>query len=406
MKRLLFATFLGAALISAAQGQMETGVGARAFGLANNHTALSSGSSDLFWNPGAMGFSVSREFQASLYGIRLSSSSDFFKTVTEDDLQRFRIGNAGFLFAIPASRGGMSIAASYSNPVILDDVYRFSGSYSIDDTTYFSRRSFRTTGNLNYWTGGLGLQIAKNLGAGIAASLVTGRGSSIATLANQTETIDDYTTDGRYVGYDLRAGLMYKFSKVSIGARFTVPQVIRYSEFASGTYDGEYIDETTDYNMYSSYKGALGVSALLPFFTVTAEVRTTLPYDYLFPVENIPDNSQAGYFKTGAGIGIEVPLVVAPFIVRAGYSYDDFDLNPFVYDFVTIPDNERDFDWSDNGVKVNRNLNRITAGIGYTTASTSFDLSYGFSTWGLTTNHNLVQTYKLHRLLASFAIRF
>ena len=95
-----------------------------------------------------------------------------------------------------------------------------------------------------------------------------------------------------------------------------------------------------------------------------------------------------------------------PLILRVGYSFDDLDLNPYIYDFVTYSDNVREFDWSDGGMKVNRDLNRISGGIGYTTQSMSFDLSYGYSTWGITTNRNLKQTYQLHRVLASFAVRF
>jgi hypothetical protein len=413
MKQLFSAIIFIVVASTAVFAQYETGMGARAFSLANNHTALSSGVADLYWNPGAMAFSVSREFQGSLYGIKLKSASDFFNNSSEADLQRPGIGNAGFSFALPASRGGMSIAVSYSNPIIFDDVYRFSGAYQdINNDTLYSERTFRTTGGLNYWTGGFGVQVAQNLGVGLAASLVTGRGNADGYLhernrsQNTASTIDDYTAEERYVGYDVRAGLFYKLSMFRFGMRLVMPQVIRMSDYINGTSNGDFTDQTDDFNLYSPYKGAVGMSAILRFVTISAEVRGTTPYDFIFPVENIPDDCQAGYFKTGAGIGIEVPLIVVPIILRAGYSYDDYDLNPYAYDFVTHPDNVKDFTWSDGGMKVSRNLNRITAGFGYTTASMSFDLAYGFSTWGITTNRNLEQVYELHRILASFAVRF
>ena len=105
-------------------GQAESGTGARAFALANNHTALSSGVADLYWNPAALSFSVTREFQFSFYGFRLGSESNYFGNIEDDDLQRFRVGSAGFSIALPTTQGGMSFAGSYSNSwVIISSVF-------------------------------------------------------------------------------------------------------------------------------------------------------------------------------------------------------------------------------------------------------------------------------------------
>jgi len=399
-------------LAVSAGAQQETGVGARALALGNNHAALSSGVADLYWNPGALGFSVSREFQASLYGVKLSSTSDFFRTARDESLQRFRMGNAGFSFAVPATRGGMSFAFSYSNPVILDDVFKFQGSYGLEGEEYSAERSQRGSGNLNYWTGGFGIQVVENLSLGLAASLVTGRESADMWYRLDCESdpdiepvLDDYSSVRRYAGYDLRAGVLYSTKLFNAGLRFVAPQILRYRDRLDGIYDNESIDATDKYRIYSSYKGALGAAVTLPFITVSAEARSTMPFGYLFPVEDM-DNSQASIFKNGVGAGVEVPLVAIPLILRAGYSFDMLDLHPWVYDYLEPYENKRTIDWSDNGMKVNRNLHRIGAGFGITTASTSFDLSYGFSTWGITTKSHLEQIYVRHRVLASMAVRF
>lgn len=400
-------------------GQSETGTGGRAFALANNHTALSTGIADLYWNPAALAFSVSREFQLSLYGMKLKNESTYLKKTTGDDLQRFRVGSAGFSIALPTSRGGITLAGSYSNPIILDDIFRFSGTSTDDGIITDLTRSYRVSGNLNYWSVGIGLQVAPNFSVGIATSLISGKGSGESFLDKESITAsddtlvdyDDYSIEGRYIGYDLRAGVFYTTKIVSAGARLILPQIIRYSDYANGVYWNDYIDGTDLYNMYAPYKGAIGVGLTLPFFTVSSELRLTLPFDFLFPVEKIPDNSQAGEFKTGAGIGIEVPLVIVPIIFRTGYSYDDLDLHPYAYDFISRPENTKDFDWSDAGQTVKQNLHRISAGVGYTTESMSFDLSYGVSTWGITTyaistNTNLEQNYLQHYVLASVSVRF
>jgi len=44
----------------------ENGFGARAFSMANNYVALSNDLSAIYWNPAAMSFSLTREFQVTL----------------------------------------------------------------------------------------------------------------------------------------------------------------------------------------------------------------------------------------------------------------------------------------------------------------------------------------------------
>ena len=73
---------------------------------------------------------------------------------------------------------------------------------------------------------------------------------------------------------------------------------------------------------------------------------------------------------------------------------------------ILVVDDDIDIDWSDNGMKVNRDLHKISTGIGYSAATVSYDLSYALSTWGITTNTNLKQTYMLHRVATTVSIRF
>lgn len=394
--------------------QQEIGSGTRAAGLAGNHVALTAGIADLYWNPAALGFYVSREFQGSLYGFRQNSSSEFFKSnPVEDDIQRFKLSEAGLAFALPTSRGGLSIAASYSNPIILDDAYSFSGSYDLNDSAVSAERNFRTTGSLNFWTIGFGMQVAKDFSIGVAPSFINGKANSEIYYLKESsfnnsvyETFDDYAATGTYNGLDIRAGLFYRGGLFNIGARLVFPQIIRYIDDVSGYYDNAPFSATDRYTMYSSYKGAIGASVMLRPCTITAEIRGTLPYDYLFPEKNIPSHYQTSSYKTGAGIGIEAPVIVAPLLVRIGYSYDDLDLHPYVFDYASRYNDVLDIDWSDNGLKVNRDLHRLSTGIGYTASTFSYDLSYVFSTWGITTNKNLEQTYLMHRLQTTVSLRF
>jgi hypothetical protein len=384
------------------------GVGARANALANNHVALSSGVADLYWNPAALSFSVSREFQGSLYGIQTSSSSSYFGTDTRATLPRFHMGNLGLSIAVPASRGGLSFAFSYSNPLAFDDISDFSGDW--EDTVHaiegsVDYRTMRTSGGLNYWTAGMGLQVAPHFGIGVATSLVTGK-EKTKDQEYSTEETDSviYITDinddiiGRYLSYDVRLGLIYQTDLIDAGMRIIIPQVMRLKEEIEDNYTGDTYKDP--YTMYSSWSGAIGVSATLPFLTISTELRGTLPYGFIFPEEDIPGSSQAAHTKKGAGVGLEVPI--KKLVCRVGYSFDDLDLHKYMYFY----EYDKAFNWSDGGVEVTRNRHQIATGIGYTTDITSFDIAYTFSTWGITTNGYLEEIYYAHRLLASFALRF
>ena len=196
--------------------------------------------------------------------------------------------------------------------------------------------------------------------------------------------VENYLSNvtGKYRGIDIRGGVAYKTDKFSAGARVTMPQVIVLND--EELYTDSMLPKTFVYRssvrMYSSYSGALGVSYAFPFFTITAEARGTLPFDYRFPQEDIPDNSQAKFFKIGGGAGIEVPLVVKPLLFRAGYSYDEIDLHPYVMKFYDEDSKQNYFDWSDDRTRADRNKHQVTAGIGLLSSSVSFDIGYGFAT--------------------------
>lgn len=402
-------------LAAVVSGQYETGTGTRAAALANNHTALESGVPDLYWNPGALAFSVTREFQLSLYGNRLSSKSTFFENgPSESRVPRYGFGNAGISYALPARRGGMSIAGSFSSPILLDDAFTFSGSYEEEDGTVVDvrERIYRMTGALKFWTAGFGMQIAPNLGIGISGSIVTGKSDARDELNKAIGVNDAYQSDiyrerlnGTYLGYDTRIGILYKMGALQTGARLVFPRTLNFTEKFSDSYESS----TDKFKMYSSFSGAWGVSSTLPFCTISAELRTTMPFDIIFPLEEIPSSSQASYFKTGGGAGIEVPLIGVPVITRLGYSYDELDVHQWIY----VPnesDDDLSIDWDVYDKEFHgmdpHGLHRISAGVGFTSETTAFDMSYTLSMWSVTTLKNLEQRYLMHRILTSFTVRF
>ena len=386
----------------------QIGVGARAFSFANNYVALSNDLSGVFWNPGALSFLPVREFQFSTDVLRKTDQTDFNGTKTVSELQRMHIDNAGLLLAVPTSRGGLTFAVAYQSPYIFDDNPSFNGTYK----NGLYHQYYRDYGNLNFWSGAFGFQVAPGLGIGAAFSLVTGtektrRLFSLLTNGAVLDTFNDNYEDNitrDYVGYDLRLGLLYSLNKVRFGARLVLPQTIWFNESFTETHPvapSQDYDATYQGQLFSPLNGALGVSTVLPFGTISSEFRFRAPYDAMNPEDSIPSNSPAHHSSVGAGLGVEIPLGNSKTLFRGGYSWDQYDTHLFTLQY----DNEKP-GWSTEGLTVARDRQLITTGLAYVSSSWSLEGSYGYQFWKLNTNGLLDENNSLQRVLVSFSVRF
>jgi hypothetical protein len=399
-----------------------TGVGNRAFGLANNFVALSNDQSGSFWNPAGLAFSPAREFQVGFDALSQRTNSDFFDQKSTSVVQRLRLTNIGYMHSFPVSQGGFTLLGAFQSPYTFDDVRRYSGSYtSVDGNTVHVQKNEKIFGALNYWTGSFGLQVAEGLGVGASVSLVTGskdsrdifvrdtNGRVTNGIANDTMYTNDYDQKltRSYLGYDIRLGVLYSFLRnFKLGMRFVLPQTVWFSEDVSETYpntpgEPDYSSQSTG-TIFSSYSGALGLSGVFPFLTFSTEVRARAPYSFAYPAENIPDKSLASKAIVGAGAGVEVPLFTSTTLLRAGYSWDQYDKNLFTdkYD-----DNSLIY-WDQTGREPKGDQHLVTLGTAFIMKSTCLEISYGYNFWILKTNDVLQESYAQHRILASLSFRF
>lgn len=399
----------------------ENGFGARAFSLANNYVALSNDLSAIYWNPAALSFSLTREFQVTFDMSSLKGVSTFSDNLQSTSMNRLKVSNAGFMYSFPATQGGLTIAFSYSNPFVFDDVSKARVNFFYDGQHISIDERFRTSGGLKYFSGGLGLQVAPRVGIGTSVSFVHGR-EDLERMTYATNGYSDIAVDygikGKYAGYDVRVGAIYKDDLMSAGLRFTFPQVIRIKETdneketifspESGSQYYEYSDWYRG-KMYSSYNGAAGISLTLPLLTITAEGRAVFPFGFVFPSEEIPSNSQAGYFKVGGGMGLEFPVGKVPMLVRTGYSIDEVDLHRYISKY----DNE-DFIWNDDNFIIDQNRHQISAGVVFFSSNISLDIGYSYSMWKITEKvihdgvfmGNLKHDYSQHKLMVSLSLRY
>ena len=418
-KNTLFGTIALLSCVVAVQADIitvkEVGVGARAYSFANNYVALSNDMSGIFWNPAALCFLPVREFQISMDALTNTNTTDFFGTSQKSDVRRFRMTNVGFLTALPTSRGGLTFAGAFQSPYIFDNNPSFRGSYlTADKQVVQDTDTYRGYGNLNYWSGAFGVQVAPGLGVGGALSLVTGTERIKHSFRKWTSGVivddayDNYTDtkERDYLGYDLRAGLLYSFpnKKVRLGARLVIPQTLWFDE--SSTFSGAYKGQ-----LNSSFSGAIGVAGVLPFMTLSSEVRLRAPYDFINPDEAIPATSPAHDLKAGAGLGAEIPLSTSNFLLRLGFSWDQYDLYEFAMKYDNEPtgiDTVGDLTgWSTSGYGVTKDRKLFTAGVAYVLSNVSFEASYGYQSWGLSVFNGIRDdSDHLQRFLISMSLRF
>jgi hypothetical protein len=395
-----------------------TGVGSRAYGLANNFVALSNDQSGLFWNPAGLAFAPAREFQVSFDALSQRTSSDFFGQPSSSVVQRLRLDNIGYMHAFPTSQGGFTIAGAFQSPLTFDDMQKFSGSYiSSNGNTVNESRDAKVYGALNYWTGGFGLQVAEGLGIGASFSFVTGSENGQNIFYKDTNgrlgdsIYDDYDRifSRSYLGYDIRVGLLYNFLKnFNLGLRFVFPQTIWFTEDMTETNSqspnlGEYAYPAAQGRLFSSYSGAIGLSGVFQRVTFSTEFRARAPYSFAYPSENIPEGSGAAKTLVGAGLGLEGQVIKNAMLLRAGYSWDQYDTHVFASQYDDPKDKPN---WDPNGEAPVGDQHLATIGTAFLMKNTCLEFTYGYNFWKLETSDVLTQTHTQNRFMTSLSFRF
>ncbi len=383
------------------------GVGARATALGGNNLALAQDFSAVQYNPAGLGFMHAREAHVSMNGLIVQNATDGGLETRESSLERLRLGSGGLVWAVPASRGGLAFAVGYQCPTVFDDVidYRASAGLTKDEFT------LRTQGHFNYYTLGMGLQLAPGLSAGVAASVVGGnlevhsrRHYTVGGVVPDTairESDYEHSLQRSYLGYDIRMGFLYQFSDMlSLGVRFVLPRTVRFS----GDWERSYpllLSDSSDYyddpgRLRYMYEGALGVAVKFPFVVLTPEAG------FRGPNPSAEEGTDAANWKVGAGVGAEVPVARTGLLVRLGYRYDEYDDQPAA---TFYGEDEKPTTLGELPT-VLRDQQTLSGGLAYVTkGALCFELSYAYRMWQ-TRRTGIEHAYGAHQALACISLRY
>ncbi|MDR2693295.1 MAG: hypothetical protein LBB74_03660 [Chitinispirillales bacterium] len=426
-----------------AQGSgMELGSGARAMAFAGNHTAAANDLSAVYWNPAALAFLQVREAQASFDAMRISGTSGLSGAgllipngaKLSDNRDRVRLSGIGAMTAIPTVQGGLTLAASFDRPYIFDDF-----------TVYTYKKGAETMnldgggdGDLNRWSAAFGIQVAQKISVGLTLSIVSGTEEAYNFQKRISDFPEDiyekypYLTDyydvefqRKYLGYALAVGaLCYPVDNLKVGVKVNVVDNVGFVEtqyyklFPDSK--REKSPSSSKGRLYSAPSGAIGAELTLPWLTAAFDLRATLPYTFILPsvdVKSMPDGLQTRNIKAGVGFGVEAPVPNLPIVLRAGYSFDEYDLFPRIAKYEGYREDGIDWDYvigKGTTWRVAQNRHTIAAGAGVFTSGIGLELSYDYRTWGVASKTvtegisslKFSENYSSHRVMTAIIFRY
>lgn len=350
----------------------KQGTYARASGMGFAHVAVVEDASSLLLNPAGLAQIRRLEFSGGLLYNRVTQDVGFDTHtggfpgtgVVQDasTTSAAQLSHLTLAYPVPTYRGSLVLGAAYQRVASLKSDYFRQGFLAAPTGTtagLVERESFNESGEVNYWTTGIGGDLSAHLSAGASLSYIQGhtrQGFNIGRLRSLDGRLDVNGSDAVFESRDIRdadltgwtgnAGLLGQVSDmVRIGVNIDFPQ--RYDFEGSLTSVMEDQQKIDRHDTFFQDKITLplsftaGVAVTPKNFLLAADLKATDWTQIDFEGEVVDRDRQYAYRSTvDVNLGAEFQLPGQPTRFRAGFASHPlpYRIIPAGIDFTYVPD--------------------------------------------------------------------
>jgi len=293
MKTLRFIIFISFCLNLKAQTaseaihlvEHEMGYGARSLSMGGAFTALSDGSSGMYWNPAGLADIQNGSFYVESYNMNYNNNTSYLGKSNGNPFNVSRVNGIGIIYPVPAVRGSLVLGVGFNRVHHYDALMSFSGYSNFKNGLEFP---INADGQLFYYTFERGVQRYEKTmsnGArdqltfsfGIALSPDLAGGFSVSRMSGlenydfeflQSDVADNFqqypadfhsyelfqTLKTRTKAWKIRGGLKYIYSPFQLGLSIALPYNINIEE-SHGTqerliFDNAEYSDTLEFGYY------------------------------------------------------------------------------------------------------------------------------------------------------------
>ncbi len=441
------------------------GVGARSLGMGNAYTGVASDFSALYWNPAGLAQLQHGEFSFGLSHLNFKDNSSFFGASKSYTNNSTNLNSLGLVFPVDVQRGSLVLALGYTRNSNFTTGLSFNGfnsnssiiqTYAQDGAPYPSDLSGNLayqlflanidsttgrfdspitnnltqsgqvieSGGINNWSGGAGIDMARNLSVGLTLTYLSGTYKYDRTYSEKdTKGVynslpfdfdelvisDNVTSD--ITGFNARLGMLYRVpDRFRFGINIKTPttynvkesfNTIARSYFDNGdVYPTDAAFETpgsNEYDVLTPWVFTVGGSFIIRDLVLSGDVEYTDWTQLEF------DNANADLIA----LNKDIKQIFRPTVnLRAGAEYEirEYGLRlrgGFIYNPSPYEGDPSEFDQK-----------YVTAGLGILLGETTMlDLTYARGWWKtFRTNYNSTsrvnEDIRTNNLMMTFSYRF
>ncbi|MFC1476948.1 OmpP1/FadL family transporter [candidate division KSB1 bacterium] len=288
----------------------ETGLGARALGVAGAYSALGDDYASLYWNPAGLALIGTHELYGALTHVSNNLKTSFMNVSADNTNSATSLNAIGIAYKADVHQGSLSIAFGYNKVHNYNSLFSYTGfntgpsfvgaefaePYAPDNLV--EDEYVDLGGDLAQYSFGVSIEIAKDFYLGSAFNIWSG-GNIYSQVFQEVDSRNIYTVmpndlerykretiiDTDIFGYGLTIGALFQYSdRIRFSGSLQTPRYLRLTErweFSEGIWF-----DNNDYWLEEDY-GAFEFNVKTPFFLGAGMAYTTGTFSLATDIEFI-----------------------------------------------------------------------------------------------------------------------